>query len=70
MNRKPDNTPRFAVDRAAMLAQLPGVRLAAAAKRFGRGRPKLDNGRSFPGSHAPAPAGGASLRVLSFDRSL
>lgn len=49
MNREPQNTPRFAVNRAAILAQLPGVQLAAGAKRFARGRPKLDPSRALPG---------------------
>ncbi|WP_442889423.1 hypothetical protein [Congregicoccus parvus] len=48
MKTKADPTPRFAVDRAAILAQLPGVRLTETAKRFARGRPKLDANRLFP----------------------
>ena len=64
MNSKPHTTPRFAVDRAAFLAHLPGVRLAAAAKRFVRGEPKLEVSRSFP----PAQSGAVPIRDRSVGR--
>ena len=48
MNCKPEKSPRFAVDRALMLSRLPGVRLAANANVFARGRPRLESDNDNP----------------------
>ncbi len=56
MNCKPEKSPRFAVNRAAMVSRLPGVKLSSSAKRFARGRPKLVPTGLLPGyDEASAP---------------